>query len=265
VELRRILFLALVFPLLSLTGCSKGASAPAGAARLAFEAWVDVPYQNERFEVLEKSDVYALVRSVADFKVSPGANWEEYEASVECRLVGDEWRCDEEFAFSLTEEAASIRRTHIVQETRAQSTKNAEETRIQSTKIAVATETNSLLQGAIMIKSPDAVYQDGQILISYMVKNIGEQPHTVFPRFTFSAKCDNTGDKHRGKSYLEPGYPGYQEQRDENSVVVSPGESIAAVYSVESFGGYSTQRWLDLCRTFSAIDVEAEAPEIDGR
>jgi len=73
--------------------------------REVFEAWAQEqgePYRDVMVKVEENDSFYATVRVVAWFRPSRDAPWEEREATVECRRVGESWQCDEWFDFQAT-------------------------------------------------------------------------------------------------------------------------------------------------------------------
>jgi hypothetical protein len=80
------------------------------AAQQAFEAWAQgqgEPYRDVQMAVQENDGYFALVRVTAWFRPARTAPWEEREAEVECRRVGQTWQCNEWFEFRLTEGEAA--------------------------------------------------------------------------------------------------------------------------------------------------------------
>ena len=74
-------------------------------AQEAFEAWASrhgKPYRDVAVKVEESDSHFARVRVVAWFRPDMETPWEEREAVMQCRRVGEEWQCDQQLAFALT-------------------------------------------------------------------------------------------------------------------------------------------------------------------
>jgi phosphonate transport system substrate-binding protein len=83
-----------------------GTDSAEAAAQRSFDSWAKergTPYRDPEFTVLESDGVFADVRLVVDLRDSADSDWEECEAEIECRKVGDEWQCDYKFDFQWTE------------------------------------------------------------------------------------------------------------------------------------------------------------------
>ena len=98
----------------------------------AFEAWAKAqgePYRDMVVRVGESDGYFTLVKVVAWFRPERDAPWEEREAEVECRLVGEEWQCNERFDFQLTAR-------EVAQRTQATATAEAQATATVQTQVA---------------------------------------------------------------------------------------------------------------------------------
>lgn len=74
---------------------------PEAAALAGLKAWATVPYQNERAELLQKSDQQARVRVSAEFKDAGSGAWVRKEAVIQCLSRGPTWKCIPVFSFAL--------------------------------------------------------------------------------------------------------------------------------------------------------------------
>lgn len=97
-----LLFLAALL----LAACS-GASTPdaivEAAAKAAFEVWAadnDVPYRDLQIAMDSNDGYFAKARLTAWFRPSADTEWEEREAAIDCKRVGEAWRCTEDFTFT---------------------------------------------------------------------------------------------------------------------------------------------------------------------
>ena len=76
-----------------------GRSSPEATAERAFEVWVDTPYRNASFDLVETDGTFATISIVVEFRETPGSGWTQHSTTVGCRKVGNEWRCDTYFDF----------------------------------------------------------------------------------------------------------------------------------------------------------------------
>lgn len=105
-------------------------------AQIAFERWAEnngEPYRDVRFDVEANDGFFAHVRTTAWFRPGMDASWEERDALIECRKVGQQWQCDQRFNFSLSSGERS-RRTNA---TATAETQAAATAAVQATGTAV--------------------------------------------------------------------------------------------------------------------------------
>ncbi len=82
----------------------------AGAARAAFEEWAwqeGVPYRNVTCALLSSDDTFATVQLVGELRRSSTFPWQEEQGTVECRRIGQAWKCDTQISFSLSPKGAT--------------------------------------------------------------------------------------------------------------------------------------------------------------
>ncbi len=75
----------------------------AGAARTAFEQWAwqeGVPYRNVTCTLLGSDETFATVQIIGELRRSSDSPWQEEQGTVECRKIGQAWKCDAEISFS---------------------------------------------------------------------------------------------------------------------------------------------------------------------
>jgi len=116
------------------TSCSTASSKDAGlldAAQQSFEDWAKeagIPYKDMRVSVLESDDPYATILVLAWFQPSREDPWYEAEAQTECRKIGQEWQCDDDFAFDFTAEERARQQATVVAERNITATAEAQPT-----------------------------------------------------------------------------------------------------------------------------------------
>ena len=123
---------ALLFTFAGLAGCGGGDSPPAPTATAAqviakitaeaqvtptpdadvepvvlaaFETWAannGEPYRDAQVAITANDGYFATAQVLAWFRPAAAAPWEEREAKVECKRVGQAWQCAPDFSFSLT-------------------------------------------------------------------------------------------------------------------------------------------------------------------
>lgn len=107
------LFIAcLLTAVLFLAACGGESAAPvaptdgaAAAAEAAFAAWATdngEPYRDVQIAEVSNDGVFARMRVLAWFRPTADVEWEEREASLECRKVGEAWQCDQGLSFTLS-------------------------------------------------------------------------------------------------------------------------------------------------------------------
>jgi len=103
-----------------------------GVVQEAFGAWAQrqgEPYRDVVVQLGESDGYFALVQVVAWFRPGRDAPWEERKAEVECRLVGEEWQCNQWFGFQLTAR-------EVAQRTQATATAEAQATATVQAQVA---------------------------------------------------------------------------------------------------------------------------------
>lgn len=75
-------------------------------ARSAFDAWAvsnGEPYRDVQVLAEDNDGFFAHLRVLAWFRPDASRPWEERDAPLECRKVGESWQCDEWLEFRLTQ------------------------------------------------------------------------------------------------------------------------------------------------------------------
>jgi len=73
--------------------------------RVTLTAWAQalgLPFRDTVVEVRKSDGFFATVRVVAWFRPTREDAWEEREAEIECRQVGGQWQCEQDFTFVIT-------------------------------------------------------------------------------------------------------------------------------------------------------------------
>jgi formylglycine-generating enzyme required for sulfatase activity len=96
-------------------------------ARSAFDAWAasnGEPYRDVQVLAEDNDGFFAHLRVLAWFRPDASQPWEERDAPLECRKVGESWQCDEWPEFRLTQGEAQ-RRADVTATAAAQATATA--------------------------------------------------------------------------------------------------------------------------------------------
>lgn len=102
------------------------------AALTAFEGWATLPYRREAAVIVQNDGTYATVKITAEFRPTADSAWLAAEAAIECRRIGGDWQCDNNFNFQLTPESQA---TSTAQQA-TQTARQTQEAQIQSTRQA---------------------------------------------------------------------------------------------------------------------------------